>query len=76
MKKLLEFLDLLIGFRKFSIMLLLTLTSLTLLLFKILDGNNWVDLMKAVSIAYFASNSVEHLSQFAKDFIANKLKDL
>ena len=69
--KIVDFFGVFIGFRKFSIMLIIFVVSVLLLLFKILDGAEWVDLLKPIAVAYFATNSIEHFTTMAKAWIQN-----
>ena len=70
--KLIDFLGIFIGFRKFFVMTLIIVISLILLIFKILTGSEWVDLMKSTLIAFFASNGIENFTAAAKSWLSNK----
>jgi len=67
-QKLAELIDIIYGFRKFIAFLLLFVTALLFRIKSLVDGAQWVDLMKAVSYAFFAANGVEHFTEMAKSY--------
>jgi hypothetical protein len=71
-QKLSEFFDLLMGFRKLIVFILLLVISATFLLSHNIDGGQWTDLMKAVAVSFFGSNSIEHFTSMVQDHLASK----
>lgn len=71
-QKLQEFLDVLMGFRKFIAFLMLFSIAVIFRVESLVDGSQFVDLMKNVCISFFAVNGVEHFTLMARDFIASK----
>jgi hypothetical protein len=71
-QRLAELIDILYGFRKIIAFLLLFVISIVFRLTQNIDGGQFVDLMKNVSLAFFAANGIEHFTTMAKDFIASK----
>lgn len=71
-QKLAELVDLIYGFRKFIAFLLLFVVGIVFRLANQIDGAQFVDLMKNVSLAFFAANGIEHFTTMAKEFIASK----
>jgi hypothetical protein len=57
------------GIRKVLVMLSLVLIGVIFRIKGYLDGSNFVDLLKATTIAFFASNGVEHLTSTIKEYI-------
>lgn len=72
-EKLEEFLDFLYGFRKLIAFLLLFIVSIVFRLKALIDGGQFVDLMKNVSLAFFAANGVEHFTGMVRDHLSTKL---
>lgn len=60
-EKVAEFINIIFGFRKFIIMVLAMLISVTFRVKGYISGANMVDLLKATVISFFGSNSVEHI---------------
>ena len=73
-QKLAEFLDAIMGFRKFIAFLLILLISIIFRSISLVDGAQFVDLMKSVTVAFLATNSVEHFTSMVKDYIVDKAK--
>lgn len=74
-QKLAEFLDAIMGFRKFIAFLLLLAISIMFRSVNFINGSEFVDLMKNIGIAFFATNGVEHFTSMAKDYIASKVAE-
>lgn len=58
--KFLEFIDILFGFRKTLVILLLYVVAVIFRLKNLIDGAQMVDLLKSASLAFLASNGFEH----------------
>ena len=71
-KKLRELFDLLFGFRKFIAFMLLLALAIVFRILSYINGSELVDLMKNVGVAFMATNSFEHMTSVAKDYIASK----
>ena len=67
-QKLAELIDIIYGFRKFIAFLLLFGIAILFRFKDLVDGAQWVDLMKAVSYAFFAANGIEHFTEAAKSY--------
>lgn len=71
-KKLRELFDLVFGFRKFIAFMLLLALAIVFRSIGYINGSELVDLMKNVGVAFMATNSFEHVTSVAKDYIASK----
>ncbi len=71
-QKLAELIDLIYGFRKFIAFLMLFIIAIVFRFINFVDGAQFVDLMKNVSLAFFAANGIEHFTTMAKDYMASK----
>jgi hypothetical protein len=71
-QRLAELIDIIYGFRKFIAFMLLFITSIVFRLDQLIDGGQWVDLMKNVALAFFAANGIEHFTEAAKGYFASK----
>lgn len=65
-KNLISFLD---GFRKLSVMLLLTFITLALLLADVISADNYTKILIVITPAYFAANVGEHATNRIKEWI-------
>lgn len=72
-EKMAEFLDVLMGFRKFIAFLCVFLVSIIFLIDGHLSGGNFTDLIKSTFVAFVAANGVEHFTSMAKDYLASKV---
>ena len=68
-----DFIDTIFGFRKFIIMVGLFAVGIVFRMKGLVNGQEFVDLMKATVIGFFSANSVEHFSIMAKSFIQGKV---
>lgn len=73
-EKLSEIIGLLLGLRKFIIMLILVGVGIIFRIKNYLSGDNFTDLMKATTIAFFASNSMEHFKKAVTTFVDSKVQ--
>ena len=64
--------DILYGFRKILAFFSLFIVAVIFRVEKLLDGGQFIDLMKAVTVSFFAGNSVEHFTSMVKDYIGSK----
>jgi len=71
-QKLAEFLNVLFGFRKLIIMALLFGVGIAFRLMGLVNGAEFVDLLKSTSVAFFAANGLEHLTTTVKEYINSK----
>jgi len=72
-KNIKNFIGLLSGFRKFSIMMIVIVTGIVFRVTEHVNGAEFVDLIKAATIAFFASNGIEHATNSIKEFLASKI---
>jgi hypothetical protein len=72
-QRLAELIDILYGFKKFIAFLLLLGISILFRLKSLIDGGQFVDLMKSVSVAFFAVNGVEHFTEAARSYFNGKI---
>ena len=60
------------GFRKFSIMVLLVNVGVVFRVTDLINGTEFVDLLKGTAIAFFASNAGEHLTNAVITWVKKK----
>ncbi len=70
-EKMAEFLNALMGFRKFIAWSALFIAGIVFRLLNYIDGSQWVDLMKTVFMGFVAANGVEYVASTVKDHLAN-----
>jgi hypothetical protein len=73
-QRLAELIDIIYGFRKFIAFMLLFLTAVIFRIKSLVDGGQFVDLMKTVAMAFFAANGIEHFTEAAKSFYNSQAK--
>lgn len=71
-QKMADFLNALLGLRKFIAFLLVFGIAIGFRCIGFVNGSEFVDLLKNVTLGFFASNGLEHFTTMAKDFIASK----
>lgn len=74
MSRLKDFISVLSGFRKFSVIMLVILVGI---LFRVLDyisGAEFVDLLKNTTIAFMSFNGIEHMTGAIKEWVQGKMK--
>lgn len=71
-EKLAEFLITIQGFRKFIVALLVILVSIVFRTKSLLNGVEFVDLVKAVTLGFLGTNSVEGITAVIKDHLAQR----
>lgn len=71
-QRLAELIDIIYGFRKFIAFLLLFIIAILFRIKDLVNGAQWVDLMKAVSYAFFAANGIEHFTEMAKSYYSTQ----
>ncbi len=67
-----DFIALLSGFRKFTIMFLLIVVGITFRVMDYINGAEFVDLLKFTAIAFFSANGLEHMTGAVKEWIKNR----
>jgi len=70
-QRLADFLNALMGFRKFIAWLAVFMVSIILLLKGYMNGSEWTDLMKTAFTAFVAGNGVEYIATTVKDHLSN-----
>lgn len=70
-QKLAELINIVFGFRKFLLMLLLYVVGIIFRLNDLVSGAEMVDLFKTTTIAFMSANGVEHLMTTVKDYMSN-----
>lgn len=71
-EKLLQILDIVFGFRKFTFMLILLATAIIFRINDLINGAEFVDLLKESTLAFLAANGFEHATTAVKDYVAGK----
>lgn len=71
-KKLAELINVIFGFRKFILMLVLYVVGIVFRVLDLINGAEMVDLFKNTTIAFFGANGVEHLLQTVKGYMSKK----
>lgn len=71
-KSLINFFNILSGFRKFIVMVVLIIVGIVFRVADLLNGAEFVNLLSGTVIAFFSANTVEHFTSIAKDWIASK----
>ncbi len=67
-----EIVSVLLGLRKFIVMMALILIGIIFRIKGFLDGGQMVDLLKSTAIAFMASNSVERVGETIKHYVDAK----
>ena len=67
--KLKDFVSLLSGFRKFTIMFLLMVVGASFRIYGYISGAEMVDLLKFTVIAFFSANGLEHMTSVVKEWV-------
>jgi hypothetical protein len=70
-EKMAEFLNALMGFRKFIAWTAVLLASIIFLIKGYINGSEWTDLMKTAFTAFVAGNGLEYVATTVKDHLAN-----
>lgn len=71
-QKLAELINIIFGFRKFLLMLLLVIIAVAFRISDLLTGREMVDLLQNTTIAFFSANGIEHIVGVVKDYVNNK----
>ena len=72
MEKFDNFMSYFLGYRKFTIMLLVLTASVILLIKHFLDGSQWTSLMTVVVPAYMGSNAIEHATNAVQTYFSGQ----
>lgn len=73
-KKLKELLSFLNGFRKFTTMFAILVTAIVFRILGLINGLEFVDLIKITGVAFFGTNAAEHLTNTVKMWLSTKVK--
>lgn len=71
-KKLAELINVIFGFRKFILMLIVIVVAIIFRINDLVNGAEMVDLIKNVGIAFMGANGVEHIVGAVQTHMANK----
>lgn len=71
-QKVAELINIIFGFRKFLLMLALFAVGIIFRITDHLDGNQFVDLLKNTTIAFFTANGVEHIVATVKSVMGKE----
>jgi hypothetical protein len=71
-QKIAELINIIFGFRKFLLMLMLYLVGIIFRCKDLVSGAEMVDLFKTTTIAFMGANGVEHLVTTVKDYMGSK----
>jgi hypothetical protein len=69
-----DFLSVFVNMRKMIVMMLLIAVGITFRLTNLVNGQEFVDLLKNTVVAFFASNSIEHVGLTLRTMLNNKGK--
>lgn len=70
--KIAEWINIVFGFRKFMLMLLLYFVGIIFRLKGLINGAEMVDLFKTTTIAFMGANGIEHVVGVCKDYMGTK----
>jgi hypothetical protein len=71
-QKIAEIINVIFGFRKFLLMLLVFLVAVVFRVANLINGSEMVDLLKSTTLAFMGANGVEHVVAAAKDYMSAK----
>lgn len=71
-RKLAELINIIFGFRKFLLMLMLYLVGIIFRINGLISGSEMVDLFKTTTIAFMGANGIEHVMTTVKDYMGSK----
>ena len=71
-----EFLNAAMEFREFIAWILLLLVAIIFRFRALIDGGQWVDLMKTVTLSFFGVHSVQHFTDVLKTHLESKIAAL
>lgn len=71
-QKIAELINIIFGFRKFLLMMLLYVVGIVFRVKELVSGAEMVDLFKTTTIAFMGANGVEHLMTTVKDYMGGK----
>jgi hypothetical protein len=71
-QKIAEIINVIFGFRKFLLMLLVFVIGVVFRLANLINGSEMVDLLKSTTLAFMGANGVEHIVTAAKDYMSSK----
>jgi len=71
-QKIAEFINIIFGFRKFILMLILYAVGIIFRIENLLNGSEMVNLFSNTTIAFMGANGVEHIMTTVKEYINSK----
>jgi hypothetical protein len=71
-KRLAEVINILFGFRKTLLVLILYIVGILFRIKGLIDGGQMVDLFKGITIAFMTANSFEHMTTTVKSYMDSK----
>jgi hypothetical protein len=71
-QKIAELINIIFGFRKFILMMVLYIVGIVFRIEGLISGDNMVDLFKSTTIAFMGANGVEHLVETVKSYMDSK----
>jgi hypothetical protein len=72
-QKIAELINVIFGFRKFLLMLVIVIIGVVFRLKGLVDGAELVDLLKTTTLGFFGANGIEHVVNCIKDNNATKI---
>lgn len=69
-----DFVECVFGFRKLLLMLAIFIVGVVFRIKNDINGQEFVDLMKATTLGFFTANGWEHLQLTARSYLENKAK--
>ena len=70
--KIRDFIAVLSGFRKFTIILLLMVTGIIFRLTDFITGAEFVELLRYTTVAFMAGNGIEHVTKAITEWVKKK----
>ena len=71
-QKMAEFINLMFGFRKTLLVLILYIVGIIFRLRGLIDGAQMVDLFKSITVGFFSANMGEHITSTIKEYVTSK----
>ena|ERR1700734_2302714 len=69
-EKLVEFLEVMQGWRKFTVCFFVLFVSIIFRIKNLVNGEEWADVAKAVALGFFGTNSLEGVTEVLKNHLA------
>src|ERR1044072_7955616 len=71
-QKIAEIINVIFGFRKFLLMLLVFLIAVIFRVGNLINGSEMVDLLKSTTLVFMGANGVEHVVVAVKNYVPSK----